>query len=198
MLREHLLHRVLGPPTDGEYTPQQHRGLHILDDRIYRHKVLRVNYTTYDMRRDQDSINPRTHPDVMLLADESNSDLHPYWYARILDIFHAIVSYDGPGSSQATQRWQRIEFLWVRWFELDLSRQHGFRHRRLPRVRFVAEDDPDASPFGFVHPDDLVRAAYLMPAFSLGHTDELLGSSPLARRLNNATDDDWCGFDVCM
>ena len=58
-------------------TLQQHRGLHILDDCIYRHKVLRINYTTYDMRRDQDSVNPQTHPDVMLLADESNSDLHP-------------------------------------------------------------------------------------------------------------------------
>ena len=198
MLREHLLQRMLGLPTDGEYTPQQHCGLHILDDRIYRHKVLRINYTTYDMRRNQDSINPRTHPDVMLLADQSNSDLHPYWYARILDIFHANVSYDGLGSSQATQRWQRIEFLWVRWFELDLSHRHGFRHRRLPRVCFVAEDDPDASPFGFVHPDDLVRAAYLMPAFSLGHTKELLGPSPLARRFDNVTDDDWSGFDVCM
>ena len=65
-------------------------------------------------------------------------------------------------------------------------------------MSFVAEDDPDASPFGFIDPDDIVRAAYLMPAFSAGHTDDLLGPSPLARRLDNAADDDWCAFDVGM
>ena len=150
------------------------------------------------MRRDQDSLNPRTHPDIILLADKSNADLHPYWYARILDIFHANVSYDGPGSSPATEWWQRLKFLWVRWFELDLDHPHGFKHRRLPRVRFVAEDDPEASPFGFVDPDDVVRAAYLMPAFSMERTDALLGPSPLARHIDKAADDDWCAFDVSM
>ena len=94
--------------------------------------------------------------------------------------------------------WQPINFLWVRWLELDLSHPHGFQHRCLPRARFVAEDDPDASPFGFIDPNDVVRAAYLMPAFSAGRTEELLGASQLGRRLDNETDDDWAAFDVCM
>jgi hypothetical protein len=30
-------------------------------DRMYKHALLRVNYTTYDVRRAQDVINPNTH-----------------------------------------------------------------------------------------------------------------------------------------
>jgi len=56
-----------------------------LNNRIYSHKVLRVNYTTYDMRREQDSLNPRTHPDIMVLSQEpkmheDGTPEHPYWY----------------------------------------------------------------------------------------------------------------------
>ena len=60
---------------------------------IYQHRVLRVNYTTYDMRRDQDSLNPQSHPDIMLLSHEDKNDdnWHPYWYARVIGIFHANV-----------------------------------------------------------------------------------------------------------
>ena len=61
---------------------------------------MRVNYTTYDMRRDQDTINPRTHADVMVLNpgdEESEDERHPYWYARVCGIFHANVLYLGPG-----------------------------------------------------------------------------------------------------
>jgi hypothetical protein len=65
----------------------------IIDNNIiYRHKVLRVNYTTYDMRRAQDSLNPRVppagHSNIMVLSpenEEENNDPHPYWYARLLE-----------------------------------------------------------------------------------------------------------------
>ena len=55
---------------------------------------MRVNYTTYDMRRDQDSLNPRTQADVMLLAHEDLTarNSHPYWYARIIGLFHVYVT----------------------------------------------------------------------------------------------------------
>jgi hypothetical protein len=38
------------------------------------------------MRRAQDSVNPRTHPDIMVHAhedEEGDDDPHPYWYARV-------------------------------------------------------------------------------------------------------------------
>ena len=41
---------------------------------------MRINYTTYDMHRDQDSINPRTRSDVMLLNADHQAD-HAYLYA---------------------------------------------------------------------------------------------------------------------
>ena len=76
----------------------------ISDDTIFSHQTMRVNYTTYDMRRSQDSINPRNHADVMVLAPdedlEPGDSPHPYWYARVCDIFHADVKHVGPGSTQ--------------------------------------------------------------------------------------------------
>ena len=42
--------------------------LRIRHNRLWLHKVLRVKYTSYDARRAQDSINPRTHPDIMMIA----------------------------------------------------------------------------------------------------------------------------------
>jgi hypothetical protein len=60
---------------------------------IYVHKALWVNFTTYDNRRDQDTINPHTHSDIMMLSrDES----HPYYYARVLGIYHAMVQLNSP------------------------------------------------------------------------------------------------------
>ena len=36
---------------------------------IYWHPLLQINYTTYDLRRETDSVNPRTdHWDIMLLT----------------------------------------------------------------------------------------------------------------------------------
>ncbi|TBU29911.1 hypothetical protein BD311DRAFT_832274, partial [Dichomitus squalens] len=200
LLRDHLVMRFIGPdaePEDG-FTEKHTNGIQICNDRLYRHKTIRINHTTYDMRREQDNINPRTHADIMLLS--SDSDVHPFWYARVLDIYHANVRYTGPGSTHAMQEWQRIDFVWVRWFEHDLSYQAGFQHRRLPRLQFMDADDPDNIPFSFVNPDDIIQAAYLIPAFEHGGTTHLLGTSKLARRLKDDGDDcdDWCYFYVCM
>ncbi|PCH35445.1 hypothetical protein WOLCODRAFT_156133 [Wolfiporia cocos MD-104 SS10] len=77
LLKNHLLSRLMGCEFDGdenEFTPEEHATLKILENKIYFHKVMHVNYTTYDMRRDQDMIDPRTHPDVMVLAHEDDQD----------------------------------------------------------------------------------------------------------------------------
>lgn len=149
-------------------------------NRIYRHKVMRINYTTYDVRRAQDSVNPRNHADIMVLAHEdddvpvadSNSP-EAYWYARIIGIFHTYVVHTGPES--VTSDPQRMDFLWVRWFGQDPSHRSGFRAKRLPRVGFIPSDDDGA--FGFLDPQEVIRAVHLMPAFAHGKTTELLGPS---------------------
>ncbi|THG92753.1 hypothetical protein EW026_g8258 [Hermanssonia centrifuga] len=68
-LKDHLLARLTGRVFDGnehEFTDIERGSLRLKDNRLYLHKVMRINYTTYDMRRDQDSINPRTHADIMI------------------------------------------------------------------------------------------------------------------------------------
>ncbi|CDO74660.1 hypothetical protein BN946_scf184832.g4 [Trametes cinnabarina] len=180
LLRAHIFGRLMNINNLDEVTPEELDRVRIENSRIYRHKVLRVNYTTYDMRREQDVINPRTHPNLMVHAQEDRST--PYWYGQLIDIFHAYVRYDGPGATEATRQWQRIDILWVRWYENDAGYPSGFQERRLPRLRFVDANDPDSVPFGFVDPHEVIRAAHLMPAFAHGTTGDLLGPSPLARR----------------
>ena len=81
-------------------------------ERIYLHKLARIHYTTYDVRRGQDVINPSMpHRDIMLLATTNNDVDHPFLYARVLGIYHANVIYTG-GRAPSYQA-RRFEFLWV-------------------------------------------------------------------------------------
>ncbi|KAG6808669.1 hypothetical protein H0H92_003308 [Tricholoma furcatifolium] len=169
-LSNHLLQRLL---LDGlQVEPADLSKLVILDSQIYIHKALRVNFTTYDNRRDQDTINPRLHSDIMLLTN--NSD-HPYGYARVIGIFHAIVCFNSSRSKQ--QGLHRIEFLWVRWYDIDGKARAGFRARRQFQVKFRK----GSQAFGFMDPSNVLRAAHLIPNFDRGRTDRYLGPS-VARR----------------
>ena len=83
---------------------------------------MQVNYTTYDLRRAQDSLNSQTHADLMVLSHEDESEgqsEHPYWYAHIIGIFHAMVYHTEPRSRSSEP--QHMEFLFVCWFGWDLS-----------------------------------------------------------------------------
>lgn len=174
------------------HTALDHLGLHIANNRIYHHRVFRVNYTTYDIRRAQDSINPRTHADIMLLAptrshsDSSGSDSdgstdnddlpHPFLYARVIGILHVNIRPRG----NPTAELERVDVLWVRWFALDRSFTGGFKTKRLHRLEFVKDTEDDAA-FGFVNPQDVVRGMHIMPAFAQKRTTDRLGPSPAAR-----------------
>lgn len=205
LLRSHLIGRLTGQEYTGderEYSTTERFNLQIEDNRIYEHKVLRVNYTTYDMRRDQDSINPRTHPDIMALSHEDEDDDHPYWYARVVGIYHANVRYLDPGSTSGSE-FQRVDFLWIRWFGRDMTTSSGFTARRLPRVGFLDTDNPGA--FGFLNPEVVIRGVHLIPAFHYGRTGELLKGPSVARQHYVDDDDptaqaetDWQYFYVNM
>ncbi|GBE88462.1 hypothetical protein SCP_1302770 [Sparassis crispa] len=142
-LKDHLLTRLTGRAYNGDedtFTHKEHNQILFLDNKLYRHKVLRINYTMYDMRHAQDSINPRTHPDVMVLSHEDgeDADQHPYWYTRVVGVFHVNVCYRGP--LPISRQPQHMDFLWVRWFGRDLTAPGGFKTRRLHRVGFVDRD----------------------------------------------------------
>jgi hypothetical protein len=125
------------------------------------------------MRRDQDSINPRTRSDIILLNSDEDSD-HPYLYARVIGIFHAQVR-----DLKYSRDWKRKEFLLVRWYDVVDAASGGFKAKRLYRVCFMPGDDPWT--FDFVNPKHVVRAAHLIPRFCLGRTKKLLPKS-IARR----------------
>ena len=146
------------------------------NDRIYRHRIARFNYTTYDVRRGQDVINPDTsHCDILLLANRSMETRpehdHPFLYARILGMYHANVAYTGCGMLDYEAR--RIEFLWVRWFEYDGARSVRWKDLRLDSVRFPALASEGS--FGFVDPRDVLRGCHMIPAFARRkrHSDEV-------------------------
>jgi hypothetical protein len=120
----------------------------------------------YDVRRNQETINPATpHRDIMLLSDSENASDHPFIYARVIGIFHVNVVYTG--SQTVDYRPRRFEFLWVRWFEHDLGVAAGsWGTSTLDRLRFPPMAGEDA--FGFLDPVDVVRCAHVIPAFAAG------------------------------
>lgn len=135
-------------------------------NKIFRHRLLRINYTTYDLQREFDAVNPGTDKrDIMMLSGQ-DCNHHPFCYARVLGVFHANVIYVGPGSKNF--RSQRIEFLWVRWFEIlqDRSATLGWDQHSLDRVKFLPMAHEDA--FGFVNPADVLRACHAIPSFADG------------------------------
>ncbi|KAK0498197.1 hypothetical protein EDD18DRAFT_1013578, partial [Armillaria luteobubalina] len=64
------------------FTDLDCHNLLLINNCIYSHQILRINYTTYDVWRNQDSINPCTCSDIMMLACEDSPDdqSHPYLY----------------------------------------------------------------------------------------------------------------------
>jgi len=100
-LKDHLLRRLFNQEFDGDFhfSSAERNTIRIVDNHIYSAKVLRVNYTTYDVRREQDSINPRTdHRDVMVVLPKDGPDALPYWYACVLGVFHVHVLHTGPAA----------------------------------------------------------------------------------------------------
>ena len=196
-LKDHLLSHLLGHVFDSdefEYMDEEHRAVRIIEDRIYSAKLLQVNYTTYDMRCDQDTINPQTHCNVMVLLPESSPNAHPYWYAHVLGVFHAKVMHTGGDVHNCLI--QHMEFLWVRWFSVEPGYRWGFKTARLPKVGFVP--DTDDAAFGFLDPSLVIQGCHLVPSFADGRTSELLRTSTLTAARPTNEVDDWLNYYVMM
>ena len=143
------------------FSDEQQDTITFVRNYIYKHEVLRINYTTYDLRRAQDSINVCTQPYIMTLGHEDKEDgikSHPYWYAKVLRIFHVNVRRSGHMESD------RMEFLWVRWFGRDSSHKGGFETRRLHHIGLT--DSKDATSYEFLNPSDILQGIHLIPTFS--------------------------------
>jgi hypothetical protein len=191
------LTRLLGKEYDGdeqEYTHAERNDVQIQDNKLYYHKTLRLNYTSYDLRRQKDVINPDSHPDIMVLSCEDGEGVHPFWYARVIKIFHLLVRHRrlGPPTEEASTEPQRMDVLWVRWFGIDADARGGWSKKRLHGVSFIPSDEPGA--FGFLDPTQVIRGVHLIPNFPRGRTGTRL--PPSIARSADDDDEDWDSFYV--
>ncbi|KAJ7053101.1 hypothetical protein C8F01DRAFT_1330682 [Mycena amicta] len=198
-LKNHLLARILGGDEEEDFNEDDRDTLLIFNNRIYKHKTIRFNYTTYDMRRKQDSCNPRTQADVMVLNPSADKAKNPYWFTRITGIIHLQVLHKGPRSK--SQALQTFDVLTVRWFGADdRQKKWGLHVNRNPRIGFVPADSESA--FGFVDPAAVLRACHIVPAFHYGYDDNGLARS--IGRPRHEVDDkdqpdmDWAYYYVLM
>jgi hypothetical protein len=182
-LKDHLLPRInaslqqITAGTSDEITDRDQ--IFFQSDRRYKHHLLRINYTTYDVRRAQDMINPGTaHRDIMLLGNhpaESNchqpaESNHAFIYARVLGIYHVKVMFrTSSGMMDYTPR--RFDFLWVRWFHYHGATSVQWKDCSLDKVSFPPMAEPDS--FRFVDPGDILRGCQTVPRFAQGkvHAD---------------------------
>jgi hypothetical protein len=198
LLQGHLRSRILGNTYTGdevEYTDGELNEVTFKNDRVYEHKTIRFNYTTYEGRRSSDTVNPRTHADIMVQAHDDSG--RPYWYARVIGIYHANVSLRG-------QDCGAMDFLHVRWMGFDIEYPTA---KRLPRVGFFDCSNTSEGAFGFLDPDVVIRGVHLIPAFAAtpAISEDLLGSRgpSIGRRHNNTKNRedwtwDWTWFYVNM
>ncbi|KAG8933829.1 hypothetical protein FRC01_006874 [Tulasnella sp. 417] len=174
-LRDYFISQLRGVRYDGEdttYTNAERHQLHIKNDSLYQHTHLRINYTSYDVRRAQDSISLRTAcRDIMVAANDAKYS-HPFWYARVLGIWHAFVAEEESGN---VKEWKRVDVLWVRWFGFQPGTAGRRNNVRLDRVGFVPLEDDGA--FGFIHPEEVIRASHIIPAFAHGREKSTIGHS---------------------
>ncbi|KAF7292923.1 hypothetical protein MIND_01191400 [Mycena indigotica] len=162
--------RLLGSRYDGDdtcFTDEELINVVLEKDTLYSHATLRVNFTTYDLRRDQDVINPGPGNSVSLRVKTHRTAMNS---AR------------------------RMEFLWMRWLQRDVTYRCGLKAKRLPRVHYMPHGVPDT--FGFLDPSDIIRGCHLIPAFAHGRTTQYLPKS-MARQASEQ-DQDWKYFYVNM
>ncbi|KAF7300199.1 hypothetical protein MKEN_01343700 [Mycena kentingensis (nom. inval.)] len=195
----HILSRMFGGDPETDFDDNDRADIHIVNNCIYKHKTVRFVYTTYDRRRRIDSCNPRTQADIMVLNPSDDRAEQPYWFARLIGVFHVNVIYTG--NRPATRAVQTFDVLWVRFFGSDdRQKKFGLHVNRMPRIGF--EDAHSATAFGFVDPSAVIRAVHLIPAFHDGYNDNGLGKSIGRPRPEvddpNEPDTDWAYYYVAM
>lgn len=204
-LKDHILRRLRQGSErlddDTVFEDKDRAMIRIKNDRLFTHQTLRINYTTYDIRRDYDSITSK-HPNIMLLSNEtpdsdsdSDSDadsdspkkIHPYWYARVLKIFHVFVSDNANSSTKV----ERMDILWVRFFAVADELPYGWECKRPLRVGY--QSGPGS--FGFVDPSEVIRGCLLLPVRTFKLDDSAL-SPPSVVGSDHPTKGDYPYYDV--
>ncbi|TFK16790.1 hypothetical protein FA15DRAFT_547396, partial [Coprinopsis marcescibilis] len=154
------------------------------DNHIFSHKIMRIKYSGYDTRRDEDLVHVETDNCNFFILDPafgSNSadSQHPYCYRRILGIFHAnfdlipLLGYPLPISANGDSlRELTVEFLWVRWYKFHPATTPY----ELDTTSFLPISSNDS--LGFICLINIIRACHLIPRFTLAQSGN--GTASLA------------------
>ncbi|KJA18879.1 hypothetical protein HYPSUDRAFT_144300 [Hypholoma sublateritium FD-334 SS-4] len=179
-----------------DFTDSDRNSIRFLGGKIYSVQTCRIYYTSYDLQRQCDTINPCAHPDIMLQSPTTEAGAKPYWYARVIGVYHANVWANNP-AIPGGRITRCMDFLWVHWFGDEPGYHSGFCRARLPKIGFV--ESMDAFAFSFIDPANVIRGCHLIPAFNAGRSTVLLPHScSIAHRLNPEDVDDWLNFYANM
>ena len=91
----------------------------IKDDTLYEHPLLSVDYTTYDLKREKDSIHLNFENQAVMVYSPTSQDAEPWLYAHIVAVYHLLVC------TVTDREPKRLEFLWVRWMQRDPLQLQG-------------------------------------------------------------------------
>ncbi|CEL56121.1 hypothetical protein RSOLAG1IB_07574 [Rhizoctonia solani AG-1 IB] len=197
-LKRHLLARLLGGFDHANFNEEETSQVRLLRNTMYQHKTLRLNYTSYDVQRQQDLVNPTTPSRFIFLPSERTTNdnfdgttNHPFLYAKVLGIYHADVLY-----RQYAPR--RMDFVHVRWLYYDYEQPGGWDTFRLDRVGYepCGSDEDNLDSFDFVDPSDIIRAAHLIPDFQSGASTALLDTPHSLSHDDPNRGTDWCYYYV--
>ncbi|KAJ3538209.1 hypothetical protein NMY22_g5263 [Coprinellus aureogranulatus] len=186
-LKKYLFRRYIA---DGnpEVGPQDWDDLHqiydwsqviLKNDVLYAHRIMRIKYTTYDARRDEDIIHIETDQTNVMLHNPLyayGTSVHPFVYGKVIAILHADVGFVGDiGQCEGEYIYRSTELLWVRWYRL-CSNSGEFA---LDEVELLPMDEPESHTF--INPSDVVRACHIVPKFAEGRRyPDGIGKSALA------------------
>jgi len=81
-LKDHILGRLLEQDYKGDmygkFTNAEWNTVHIASEQIYCCKTVQINYTTYDIRHNRDTINIQLYLDIMVNSLETGPNAQPY------------------------------------------------------------------------------------------------------------------------
>lgn len=157
----------------------------IKDDTLYEHPLSTVHYTTYDLKRDSDTIHLNFGTQAIMVYSPTSQGDEPWLYAYVVAIYHVFVY------TVADMEPKRLELLWVRWMERDSTQLSGPNSSQHTRVSFTRHSGIPGEAFGFVDPSHVIRGCHLIPVFHLQRTRDLLGPS-----ITRDVKGDWRAFYV--
>ena len=157
----------------------------IKDDTLYQHTLLKIDYTTYDLKRDSDTVHLDYGNQAVIVYSPTSQDAEPWLYAYIVAVYHVFVY------TMADPEPKRLEVLWVRWMERGSTQLTGSNSSQYTRLSFTRHSGIPGDAFGFVDPSHVVRGCHLIPAFHLQRTHDRLGPS-IVRDIKG----DWRAFYV--